>query len=177
LGIAVGGFTSGQNLNFAIPSKFIIELINSQKELTPLDIPTKKQLSSQTKSSKDVKTDLRDAIKVRNLIWGHDELRAKGFPDEFFKDPNYLYELSILNNLSYPVSDILLFFIIYDRSGTPVDYSTLILPPHNELILPGLAKSFTALSDLLDPSSLRLDKKLGYKCEVRILDFTIHYDK
>lgn len=168
VGIAVGAMTNGQNLNFAIPSKYVSQLLDNKKELTTLNISKKK--TQQNVETKKVNTDLRDAVKIRNLVWSHDSRKAQGFNDPFFlQDPNFLEELSILNTLNYPISGIKLFFIIYDRKGVPVDYGGLeILPYGSGKILPKLAKTFNP--------SLNLDKKIGYKCEVRILDFYIHTD-
>lgn len=168
LGIAVGGFMDGQNLNFAIPSKYVAQLLNNKRELASLNVPKEKHPGVRV-ASKKVQTDLREAVKVRNLTWFHDERIAQGFGDPFFlQDPNTLNELSILNNLDYPISNIKLFFILYDRTATPVDYGGIeILPNGNETIMPRLAKTFTRIP-------LDLDKKIGYRCEVRLLDFKIH---
>jgi hypothetical protein len=174
LGIAVGGFTDGQNLNFAIPSKFIDALFKNQKELISLNTPkNKKYADAQQSSSKKVQTDLREVVKIRNLKWESDHWDAVFQTQFHWPKPNTLTELTILNNLNYPISNIKIFFIMYDNTGTPVDYNAIeILPKGSGTILPGLAKSFGSPNRVL----VSIDKKWKYKCEVRLLDFKINYD-
>lgn len=170
IGITIGGFTGGQNLNFAIPIKYAEKLLDGEHILSHLNYKTNRRKRS-TGPSQNLETDLLELVQIRNIRWSHDELITRGFNSSFFlQGPNHLQELSILNTTSCPISNIKIFIVIYDRSGTPVDYSELeVLPNGTDVILPGLAKTFS-------PFGLKLDKKLGYSYDVRLLDYTLHYD-
>jgi len=171
VGIAVGGFSKGQNLNFAVPAKYINELLKSDRILKELVDLKEAKHSMPTTSNEEIETDLRDFVKIRNIRWSESDPMKRSLG-------NHLEELSILNKLSYPISNIKIFFIMYDKSGTPVDYNLLtILPSGAEYIMPGLAKTFIGKGDsFIDPLELKLNKKPGFKYEMRLLDFIIHYD-
>lgn len=183
VGIAVGGFTEGQNLNFAIPSKFVAELVKNKKEVVSLNIPKSNQLYGQTTSSKNVQTDIRNLVKIKNVFWESDEDEAiNEDPTHLWPKPNMIYELTIYNGLSYPISNITIGIIIYDRSGMPSDYDVFTLLQYGkETILPGLGKTFCDANGECEGVRkigflTKVDKKLRYRYEIRLLDFKIHYD-
>ena len=173
IGIAVGGIENGQNLNFAIPAKYVNQLIkNSTEELFKLNVP------KGTKSNNKEIEKARDLVKIKNVLWYYDSgvYRARDETD------NPLVELSIYNKTSDPISNIKILVIIYDRHGTPVDYQTVTTNDNLGQILPGLAKKVENIKadyvDYLDWRSnrkgkLRVSKKRGYKAEFRVLDYKI----
>ncbi len=164
IGIAVGGYTEGQNLNFAIPATYVAALLGSKPSHTPQSISNIIQQSKKAQTATTLQTDLREAIKIRHLKWR--QWVKQGWDDV---PASYISEFSILNGLSYPVSNIRIMFIVYDKTGTPVDYDNVeILPEDEGTIIPGLAKTFYGFW---------ANREVGYKCEVRLIDFKIHYDK
>lgn len=67
IGVAVGGIADGQNLNFAIPSSYVTELLKSSKQVTSLNYKS----ADKPTPNKKVKTDLTESIKIRNLTWSY----------------------------------------------------------------------------------------------------------
>ena len=113
IGIAVGTLTNGQNLNFAVPSKYITQLLNDpSKEVKQFDIGAEK------KSSPKV-TDIKNGIVIRNVVWSDQD------PTVHNDGAAVLLDFSLLNITPYSISDVALFFILYDRTGTPVDYASI----------------------------------------------------
>lgn len=164
IGIAVGGYTEGQNLNFAIPATCVTALLGSKSANTLQSISNIIQQTKKEQTAKTIHTDLREAIKIRHIKW--DKWGKQGWDDV---PASYISQFSILNSLSYPVSNIRIMFIVYDKAGTPVDYDNVeILPEGKGTIMPGLAKTFYGYWASME---------VGYKCEVRLIDFKIHYDK
>ena len=162
-GIAVGGIIEGQNLNFSIPSIFVRNLLAKGGQVCNLNIPKK-----ESKSKKLVETDLKNAVIVRNIRWFGSSLGS----------------FSVLNNLNYPVNKIKLLFIVYDESETPSDYKFCTIFKYNEdVILPGLAKTFDPMTDREDNEVHSLEKlsltstsdgnHICQKYEVRVLDYSI----
>ncbi|MCW5908160.1 MAG: trypsin-like peptidase domain-containing protein [Chitinophagales bacterium] len=164
-GIAVGGIFEGQNLNFSIPSKYLKQLLEGEQRTTSLNIP-----KAQIQSQKNVEALIKNGVVVRNLVWhkysDSDPMGFGKYDPIFDKTTNPLVEFSILNQLNKSVSNIQLFFVLYDKKGVPVDYDYTTI---DATILPGLGSTFT------EPYTydIHLDKKAGYKCEVRVLDFSI----
>ena len=80
---------------------------------------------------------------------------------------------SIKNNLAYTVSDIKILFLVYDATGTVVDY---IEDTYFETrwekdagIKPQLAKSI----DFFGGGAPQITLKTGYRVKARVLDFKI----
>lgn len=170
LGIAVGTLKNGQNLNFAVPAKYISAILN-----TSLKMP-KPLKGTASKQSSNKETYMRDGLEIRNPVWSDEvsNIIDDGTP--------ILLDFSILNNTPYPVSDIRLLLILYDKTNTPVDYSSVtIYQGGKEKIVPGLAKTIINSNNsrrltLLENRPIKLIRKKGYTCEIRVLDFKIYED-
>lgn len=164
IGIAVGGIVEGQNLNFAIPSKYLISLISRPQ--TPLQLSTIKGSKTKQMGQKEI-TQSTEEILVKNVYWyEHSGQRTS-------EGVNPLMEFSIYNGLEKSISDINLLFILYDRDSLPVDYSYFTV---SISIPPKLAKNIinTEINGrTYTVGKIKLDKKYGYRCEIRILDFSI----
>ena len=125
VGIAFASFTEGQNLNFAIPVKYLLILKTKMGSLTALST-VKVELKPKT----SVNTDIKEGVSIRDISveYGH-----------------YI-AFSIKNNLSNKISNVVILFLIYDETGTVVDYvQTSRYDCNNVLncgIEPYLAKSF-----------------------------------
>ena len=150
IGVAVGTLTSGQNLNFAIPVNLLMNLANKgTSSITSLNIS---KGSTTPKTSKD-EIDIKDGVIVRNLSW-----RC------FF---DFSYNFSIKNNLPATISDVRVLILVYDLTGTIVNYSEKTLFKYDG-IKPFLAKTMDCVS-----TEFKDSYKSGYKIKARILDFKI----
>lgn len=107
VGVSVGGISDGQNLNFAIPAKYVKALIENKSELKLFNF-TKQQ--STTVSYGDV----REGVIVQDITSSFEEEWNDGLPRK-------LQSFSIRNNLSSPVRNIKLLFIVYNKQGIPTD--------------------------------------------------------
>ena len=115
-------------------------------------------LSTITKTtSNSTKGDIKEGVVLRNVDWSP----GRG------KDIYY----SIKNNLPYSIYNIKMIFIVYDKTGTVVDYDEIDYCGW-EPIKPFLAKSFTWSTGWLPEVSLINASKV----EARILDYEIVED-
>lgn len=154
VGVAFASFTSGQNLNFAIPVKYLLKLKTTIGAITPL-ATVKKQVKSATTSQ-----DVKDGVIVRNLV----ACTNCG-----------IICCSIKNNLPYTISDIKILFLVYDGTGTISDsYEATYFnfKKDRECIKPFLAKS-NGSSDCDNGNCTGITFKNGYKIKARVLDFKI----
>lgn len=154
IGIAFATFSGGQNLNFAIPVKYLESLE------TKISVPQSLSFIKPkvNKESQSIPPEGREGVIVRNLSYWppSGDINAASF--------------SIKNNLQYTISDIDILILIYDNTGTVVDYK-LETYFHNDLwtkekvgIDPYLAHIVTAYS---------LPYSTGYKLEARVLNYKI----
>jgi hypothetical protein len=175
IGIAFASFSSGQNLNFAIPVKYLLNLKNKTTTVQSVSL-----VKSQPKinSTTNIAPNIKEGVTVRNIII---ENRVS---------PNMLSSFSIKNNLPSKVSDIRLLFLVYDKTGTIVDYDErtyFVENPDTEGtkypesirgIKPFLARSIDASMPIyfglygVPPTNLYE----GYKIKIRVLDFKIIED-
>jgi len=172
IGIAVGGIIEGQNLNFAIPSKKIIALLqDSQTAINLTDVKSNK------KEKGKITATLKEEVVVKNIVWYKDG----GFDPDGFIKVNPMVSYSIYNQLDNSISKVRVLFILYDNENTPVDYSYQIIyqtiPSRlatkiSNLSGSSLSNPFTANNEM-GSADIQLDKKRGYKCVVRVLDFQI----
>ena len=169
IGIAVGAYTNGQNLNFAIPTKYVETLLSTKKELQPLKTLFKKGNVGIIKSSIKVQ-----GIELRNIIWGK---------DEYAHDFNYeqLKEFSIKNNTENTIGKVRLLLLVYDKTKTMVDFADGIFDydlNHQRIeIPPNMAKVFNAIKSIETKygkySGPAFRKRTEYFYELRILDYEI----
>jgi S1-C subfamily serine protease len=154
VGIAFASFSGGQNLNFAIPVKYLHSLetkISSTQSLSVIKQKTNAESQSITPNSKE-------SVIVRNLsYWSHNVgVNAVSF--------------SIKNNLQYTISDIDILILIYDNTGTVVDYK-LDTYFHNNLLESEEQGIKPYLAHLANAYSIPYN--IGYKLEARILNYKI----
>ena len=163
IGVAVGTLTSGQNLNFAIPVNLLNDLKNKgTKSIISLNIS---KGTTRPKTSKD-EINVKDGVIIRKI---EAENWTSGARVSF----------SIKNNLPHTISNIKLLFLLYDNTGTIVDYierEYLDCGWCGE-IKPFLAKSFGYTRDIEgngpSPTEFQAEFKTGYKIKARVLDFKI----
>jgi len=165
VGVAVGTLTSGQNLNFAIPVRLLKELSKKGTgSITSLNISKGATAPKVSKNEIDVK----EGIQIRD--WKYD------YPDQWSgRSTTNIKSISLRNRLPHPVKKIKLLFVLFDRSGIPVDYFEKTYFDSwgsNSSIKPFLAK--TIEFDAIDWHKHRaLRKEKGENLEVRVLDFEL----
>lgn len=166
LGVAVGALESGQNLNFAIPTKYVLTLIESSiNQITKLNIK-----SVPKKATTNNKKNIKEGLEVINVEW---EANTGG---GFYAKP-IAYNLegfSIKNNLQYEIKEVKMLLILRNSQGVPIDsqefepyisYSDYIKPFLSKYIEIGMSNS--SVSDRIK------ERKPSDKLEIRILDFSI----
>jgi len=125
IGIAFASMINGQNLNFAIPVKYLAKLIENISSLEPLS-----KISS-----------LTGIISQNKNLYNEGGVNIKiiGVPSSI----DYV-DYTIMNKTEYPISNISYQIIVYNRAGEVINYLGLTysweIPPH-------LAKSFSLRVD------------------------------
>lgn len=169
IGVSVGTLDAGQNLNFAIPTKYVSKLIKLPKtQIKQLDSKSATKKSNQSNLGKGIKK----GIEIINVEW-----ESFGEPNDYGNWVilgNRIKGFSIKNNLPNEVEFVSLLFILKNSNGTPIDYKEIQPLSYRESIKPFLSKYIT----LEDINSFYFkervyNKKKGEKLEVRILDFKI----
>jgi S1-C subfamily serine protease len=157
IGIAVATFRGGQNLNFAIPSTYLTNLLAKQHTLTPL-------LSVKTK--KDAKPALGDigsrsveGVVTSNLVC-----------EPNFDGAEASCSFSLVNKLNTPVRNIQYLVILYGKDGDPID---TIEGQFGGTIRPGLAIRPEKPGWIYSFHIKRPVNKLMKRIEIRILDFVV----
>ena len=103
VGIAFASFSAGQNLNFAIPVKYLSTLKSKIGTLTSL---TTVKVQPKSTTTTAINSNIKEGVTIRNINMLN----------------NKFIEFSVKNNLGYTVSDIKVLFLVYDKSGVVVDY-------------------------------------------------------
>jgi len=154
IGVSVGGISGGQNLNFAIPAKYVRSL-----QLKTSAVSSFNTLGS--KKSRSEYDDIREGVTVQDITSNYN------YEDWGDGLPKHLQSFSIRNNLSYPVKNIKLLFIVYNKQGVPTDSHEETFRRY-DVIRPGLAyrKKISAWGYVEDI-------KATERWEIRVLDFEI----
>jgi S1-C subfamily serine protease len=169
IGVSVGTLDAGQNLNFAIPTKYVIKLIQQAKtQINQLNIKSIAKKNSQSNLGKGIK----EGIEIINLEW--ESFGEHNTYGNWTILGNRIKGFSIKNNLQNEVQYVSLLFILKNSEGIPIDYKEISLLGYRESIKPFLSK-YIALRDFNSfyYKERVYNKKKGEKLEVRILDFSI----
>lgn len=161
IGVAVATFKGGQNLNFAIPSQYLLALIPAIK--APLAFPEAAKATKGKKKTSildDVGGRSTEGVTASRFLWTHPSLQWGNF------------SFSLRNELHEPVQDVICLVVFYGNDGRAIDVVRLRF---SDIILPGLAKRITAEVDdsvqkLTTPKNDHAPKT---KLEFRILYFDI----
>lgn len=178
IGVARGTITSGQNLNFAIPSAFVQKLRVAQStEVTPLEVGTTSKTTAPGKS-----IDIKEGIEV--IDFAYEET------DFYTYTEKKLTSFALRNNTDYFVYDIKLILILLDGAGRPIDYHELTYLENarvgddprywltQEYIKPRLARTVD-LSRVAQDAFIFEDKRVfkmtkpNEKIIIRVLDFRV----
>lgn len=154
VGVSVATFRGGQNLNFAIPSIYLKELLTKSGPVKPLT-----QVKS-VKTQKSILADLggrsSDGVVGVQLTWK--------LPDNEFSG---MYSFSFRNKLRDNVKNIFCLVVFKDSQGGPIEIDVV---RYGGVIPAGLAKR---VQSEVDGSVGVLTKWKASAVEFRILDFEI----
>lgn len=170
IGVSVGTLESGQLLNFAIPSKFILNL-QTNKTLIAKNLNLLKNQKNFTKLGKKT---VESGVVINNP-----EFERISYSSEVpLRDFDKLFGFTIVNDLEYPVYNISLQIIHYDANGRPLDSDeATVLKYDNQAIKPYLAKYIEVDQLIYLRSKARLFSfKEGEKLEIRVLNFELDYN-
>ena len=146
IGVAFASFKSGQNLNFAIPVKYIYSLLENTKPLEKL-----RNLLIDNKGKSifyKIGDKSTDAISWSNFLWNP-------VIDWF--------TVSIINKLDINVSKVHCIVIFYDKNDNPIDFTTIY---YYESIPSGLAKR-------VEGSVEEGTRNFSKKVDIRVLNFEL----
>jgi hypothetical protein len=177
IGVSFASFTSGQNINFAIPVMYLSKLKDRISEVFPLSNFLQ---SSKSNQSVEFGKNLKEGVIIRQLDldyhnspWGQKSTERSG-----------VHSFSILNNISYAISDVKILFMSFDQTGILVDATEYVVEDENNKIVikPFLAKVISKQESCIDIDNTSycydgitcfLYFKPGYRVVARILDFKI----
>lgn len=164
-GIAFASFSEGQNLNFAIPVKY---LSNLKSKIGPATLLSTVKVQAKITSKNSLQPNIKEGVRIRNIDFNFD-----------FRE--IYVNFSIKNDLPYKISNVRILFLAYDETGTVVDYKEgtyfRCAKPNDimvscEVIEPYLARPVDSNNlDCGTPPELAL--KQGYTVKARVLDFSI----
>jgi S1-C subfamily serine protease len=173
IGVSVASLTSGQNLNFAIPSRYVKFLIKSDKNIL-LKLNTIKPNPEIKRTEKDKPTsETKEGVFISDLVWG--------FGHGDFNQ--YLSRISITNMTDNTIHSVEMIVIFY-KNNLPVDYCEFTLFPNTKEdyfgsgpIKPFLGKTITTTqrgsSNRCSGYRFYLMKDDDEKAVFRILNYSI----
>lgn len=144
IGMSLSAHKAGQNINFAIPSSYLEELLTDLKPVVPLSAYVPKSKDQQIRGTVAKKSD-------KDVIGTH-------FTWDRWSGMRRHYSFSIRNQLQQPVKNIYCLVEFYDRNGDPVHVET---ERYYDIIPAGLAKRTSGsidvyISDLVDKVEIRV---------------------
>src|SRR6218665_202528 len=166
VGIAFASFSAGQNLNLAIPVKYLSNLKPKIGAVTSLSTV---KAQAKTASTTSVSPNVKEGVTVRNIEYCTEECSPS--------PTSRILSFSIKNNLPYTVSDVRILILAYDATGTVVDYNEGIYYKDSSYgdkgIKPFLARSVDERDLRSNDQPPHVSLKTGYKVKARVLDFKI----
>lgn len=106
IGVAVASFKGGQNLNFAIPSLYLKQLLADLHAVSPLSVDEDFTSKRPSILGALVATGLEE-VKAENMLW---------------EEPPPKLSFTIRNYLRQTIRDVYYLVIFYDRRGNPIDF-------------------------------------------------------
>ena len=158
IGVSVATFRGGQNLNFAIPSNYLRELVAKVGPVKPL---SKTRIVTAKRSIlADLGGKSTEGVTAGKLIWTYPSLEAGD------------YSFSLRSRLRENVKNVSCLVIFYDAQGDPIDVDVV---QFQGLILAGLAKRVASSvhGSVQGLTTRPFSKTPHTKVEIRILGFEI----
>jgi S1-C subfamily serine protease len=125
IGVSVATFKGGQNLNFAIPSRYLKDLMARPRDLKPLATASK-EVKPQRSILADLGGKSTEGVTGAQMAWQ--------LPNNQFSGS---YSFSLRNQLRESVQNVYCLVIFTDNTGTPVDVDIV---QYRGVIPAGLAK-------------------------------------
>lgn len=174
VGVAVGAYSSGQNLNFAIPVSRVRSLISSAVSPEKTTLPPARKAPSGAR--KDGGAGI--AVSVAQIEWAETTRMLDG--------SSPLNGISFRNNSQSEISRVKVNLILTDSKGIPIDHLIMVLCSSGqrdinpsrfecETIPSGLTK-FYGLRDVGNANYEKprvMKRRTGEKLVVRVLDFEV----
>lgn len=151
IGIAFASYKSGQNLNFAIPVKYLNNLLENTKPTQK--IHTQANIKKEKSVFNMIGDKSTDAIEWSHFRWS-----------EYNNRYDNHFTVSIKNKLDQSVKEIYCIVIFYDKANNPVDFTTI---SYYGIIPSGLAKRVEG--SVGDESTKYLEEHV----DIRVLDFKL----
>ena len=158
IGVSVATFRGGQNLNFAIPSIYLKELLTKSGPAKPMT------QAGATKATKSIFADLggrsTDGVVGGQLTWTYSAMQ------------NGSYAISLRNQLRENVKNVNCLVVFYDAQGNPIDVDVV---QYQGVIPGGLAKRVTSHVDesVQKLTTPKMAISPETRVEFRILNFQI----
>ena len=106
VGVATFTFSEGQNINFAVPIKYLKELLNNQMPIVLLS-----SLVEVKSNSTDISNKSFEGVSVGKFSFNYDKYEL-----------NQSIKFSLKNNLRKKICKVSVIMIFYDEDGEPIDY-------------------------------------------------------
>ena len=164
IGVSVATFRGGQNLNFAIPSNYLKELLTRPGVVKPFAGATTPGKPPSILA--DLGGRSTEGVVGTQFVWD-------SFVDYELSFPyNGKYSFSLKNQLRESIKNVFCLVIVYDSQNSPIDLSVIKYPG---VIPPGLAKRVSGRTDgsVQKLTTPRRNATPNTKFEFRILDFQI----
>ncbi len=165
MGVAVATLKDGQNINFAIPTKYIKALL-ADRPLTKDVAPLSRATAART--AKNINADLEqpslNGVVAVNVRWASGEKEYTGYPSS--------YTFTIRNKLSVAVKNV---YYVVSFIGADEEPVQSVIGTLADVILPGLAKMLDSTPSYGNraPYPGHAVRKQTKRIEVRILDFEV----
>jgi len=150
IGIAVASYKSGQNLNFAIPIKYLDELYSKSSKNVKSFFETKKSSYQGSLISSFGET-LDSGVEATSFNWSSNQFTGQ-------------YTFSIRNKLDRSIKNVLCLVIFYDENKLPIDTEYVNI---EDYIAPKLAIRTTRLGRI----SADIVRDFTHHIELRVVHF------
>ena len=155
IAVALAAFGGNQNLNFAIPSRYLSAMIKRIKPLTPLPI-THQEIFILDKLG----APSAEGVQGREFLWKYSHGQTGA------------YSFSLQNKLNQHVKNVVCMVVFYDKSDQPIETDLIT---RREIVPSGMASRITSE---VDGSIHKLTTQSGKRSprtrvEFRILNFEI----
>lgn len=149
IGVSVATFRGGQNLNFAIPAKYLRELLTRSGSAVPLT--RAKRATSEGSILHDLGGRSSEGLEGRHFAWKYRYIEGGS------------YSFSIRNKLNHNVRNVYCLVVFYGKGGEPIEIDFVTL---RDTVPAGLAKR---VMSSVDGSVQRFVKTVDF----RILNFEV----
>lgn len=167
IGVATYTFSEGQNLNFAVPVKYLKELINNQTSLVSLA----SLVRTDSTPSKQTSIDFKGASITKMIV---------NYCHNCMTTTRYGFKFSLKNNLRQGIRNIRTSIIIYDIDGEMLDFGGETFYKSKYGCLPAKYSSresiylpYSAVKYLTETKALTTYDDLLKFSEFRIIDYEI----